>query len=193
MAAARAYAADAYLRNADVILWRLYTTSYDLEDRVEAEKWCAELGRRFPGDLRFVKCQLWLMSMHDEEVDVQRAWELAAEYERASTPQTVELDRRWAGMAVAAALAQAGLKDSARAVAVRSRGGASVDPARDLVYVEAFVRTLLGDNQEALDLLTEYLAVIGQGGAGTLGDHWWFNGLRDEPRYHTLFRDSGGG
>jgi TolB-like protein len=192
MAASRAYDADAYLRNADVILWRLYTTSYDLEDRVEAEKWCRELGRRFPGDVRFVECQLWLMSMHDAEVDVDRAWELAGAYEAASTPQTAELDRRWAGMAVAAALAGGGMADSARAVAVRSRGGAAVDPARDLMYVEAFVRTILGDTDEAFNLLTQYLAVIGQGGAGELAEHWWFEGLRGDPRYESVFGGGGG-
>ena len=86
---------------------------------------------------------------------------------------------------MAAALARAGQADSARAVAIRSRGGASVDPARDLVYVEAFVRTILGDNDEALDLLTEYMAVVGQD-SGELLDHWWFDGLREEPRYQTL-------
>ena len=184
MAASRAYEADAYLRNADLILWRLFSTSYDLEDRIEADRWCSELGERFPGDQRFVECQLWLMSMYDAEVDVDRAWELAGEYERLSSPQTVELDRRWAGMAVAAALARAERADSARAVAERSRGSAAMDPARDLVYVEAFVRTLLGDNDEALDLLTEYIAVSGRDFSGP--EHWWFAGLGEEPRYQAL-------
>jgi tetratricopeptide (TPR) repeat protein len=190
MAASRAYEADAYLQNADLILWRLFSTSYDLEDRVEADRWCRELGRRFPRDARFTECQLWGMTMHDSYVDADRAWELAEEYERMSSPETVELDRRWAGMAVAAALAQAGRADSARAVAERSRGGAAIDPARDLVYVEAFVRTALGDHDEALDLLTEYMAVVGPSSVEVL-DHWWFDGLREEPRYQTL-RGSGG-
>jgi len=191
MAASRAYEADAYLQSADLILWRLFSTSYDLEDRIEADRWCRELGRRFPGDSRFTECQLWGMTMHDSEVDVDRAWALAEEYERMSLPQTAELDRRWAGMAVAAALARGGRADSARAVAERSRGGASVDPARDLVYVEAFVRTILGDNDEALDLLTEYLAVVGLD-SGEVLDHWWFDGLREEPRYRTLRGSEGG-
>jgi TolB-like protein len=190
MAASRAYEADAFLQNADLILWRLFSTSYDLEDRIEADRWCRELGRRFPGDPRFTECQLWGMTMHDSYVDADRAWELAEEYEWMSSPETVELDRRWARMAVAAALAQAGRADSARAVAERSRGGASIDPARDLVYVEAFVRTVLGDHDEALDLLTEYMAVVGPSSVEVL-DHWWFDGLREESRYQTL-RGSGG-
>ena len=124
------------------------------------------------------------MSMYGAEVDVDRAWELAGEYERLSSTQTVAMDRRWAGMAVAAALARDERADSARAVAERSRGTAAMDPARDLVYVEAFVRTLLGDNDEALDLLTEYIAVSGRDFSGP--EHWWFAGLREEPRYQAL-------
>jgi hypothetical protein len=184
MAAARAYEADAYLRNADLILWRLFSSSYDLEDLVESEKWCHELGRRFPSDQRFAECQLWLMSMHGARIDIERAWELAGQYERASTPEKVELDRRWAAMAVAAVLATAGKADSARAVAVRARATAAIDPARDLTYLEAFVRSLLGDEQVALDLLTEYVAVSGRDLSGP--EHWWFAGLRGEPRYQAL-------
>lgn len=184
MAASRAYEADAYLRNADLILWRLFSTSYDLEDRVEATRWCSELGRRFPGNQRFVECHLWLMSMPGANPSIDSAWALAAQYEAMSSAGSAELDRRWAGMAVAAALARVGKTDSARAVAVRSRGSATIDPARDLLYVEAFLRTVLGDRKEALDLLTEYLAVTGQDFSGP--EHWWFSGLRDESRYQAL-------
>jgi TolB-like protein len=192
MAASRAYEADAYLRNADLILWRLFSISYDLEDRVEAERWCGELGRRFPSDARFAECQLWLMTMHDAEIDLDQAWELATEYEELSPSQTVDFRRRWARMAVAAALARAGQPDSARVVAERSRGGAAIDPARDLVYLEAFVRTILGDNDEAMNLLAEYLAVVGED-AGEQLDHWWFDGLRAEPWYPALREGCGGG
>jgi TolB-like protein len=38
LAALRAYEADPYLSNANVTLWRLFTTSYDLEDAIEAKK-----------------------------------------------------------------------------------------------------------------------------------------------------------
>jgi hypothetical protein len=174
------------MRNADLILWRLFSTSYDLEDEIEAERWCSELGRRFPAYQRFAECQLWSMSMHGASIDVNRAWQLARQYERGSSPEKLELDRRWAGMAVAASLARAGKADSARAVALRSRGTAAIDPARDLVYVEAFVRTLLGDKKEALDLLTEFVAVSGRDMSGP--EHWWFAPLRDEPRYQALRR-----
>jgi serine/threonine-protein kinase len=57
--AQRAYEADAYLSHADQILWRLYTTSYDLEQFADAQRWCDEGVRRFPDDLLFAECQLW--------------------------------------------------------------------------------------------------------------------------------------
>jgi serine/threonine-protein kinase len=189
MAAARAYRADAYLRNADVILWRLYTTSYDLENLPEAGHWCSELGRRFPDDDRFVECQLWQMTMHDAEIDVDRAWGLEKALIATRPGQEVEFSRRWSGMGVAAVLARAGLPDSARAVAYRSRGDASVDPTRDLVYVEAFVRTLLGDREEAIDLLAEFMAATS--GAPSDIDYWWFNDLREEPGYQALLGVAG--
>jgi class 3 adenylate cyclase/TolB-like protein len=190
MAASRAYQADAYLRSADAILWRLYTTSYDLEDQIDAAHWCAELGRRFPGEPRFAECQLWHMTMHDAEANVDRARELADELISLRPVQEAEFSQRWAGMALAAVLARENMADSARAVAYRSRGNASVDPTRDLVYVEAFVRTLLGEFDEATDLLAEYMAAVG--GDPSDIDYWWFDDLRNEPRYQALLASGGG-
>ena len=189
--ASRAYEADAYLRTADQVLWRLFLASYDLEDLPEANRWCLELGRRYPGDDRYADCRLWTMTMHGAEADVDAAWTLVEEYVRLSPPQMEEFRRRWAGMATAAILAREGLADSARAVANRSQGSAAIDPARDLLYLEAFVRTILGDNEEALDLLTEYVAVVGEGEGDGL-DYWWFDELREEPRYQMLRGSEGG-
>ncbi|MCL7958904.1 MAG: adenylate/guanylate cyclase domain-containing protein, partial [marine benthic group bacterium] len=184
MAATRAYEADAYLRTADVILWRLFSTSYDLQDQVDAAHWCRELGRRFPGDDRFAECRLWLMTMHGGETNVDSAWAHAADMVRLRSPQTEEFNRRWAGMAVAAVLARAGMEDSAAAVADRSRGDATVDPIKDIAYAEAFVRTLLDDYDTAVDLLAEYMAVSGRDPSDI--DYWWFTPLAEIPRYQML-------
>jgi serine/threonine-protein kinase len=184
MAASRAYQADAYMRNADVILWRLFSTSYDLEDQPEAEHWCQELGRRFPSNQRAIECGLWHMTIDGATVDVDSAWALADAYEQTLTPQTEAFYTRWVGMGMAAVLARAGLADSAGAVAERSRGDDELDPTKDLVYFEAFVRTLTGDHDIALDLLSEYMALSGKDPSEV--DHWWFDALREEPRYRTL-------
>jgi len=184
MAATRAYQSDTYLRNADVILWRLFSTSYDLQDQVDATHWCQELGRRFPGDDRFAECRLWMLTMHDAEANVDSAWAHAADVVSLRSPQTEEFNRRWAGMAVAAVLARAGMADSARAVADRSQGDATIDPIKDLAYAEAYVRTLLGEHDTAIDLLAEYMAVSGRDPSEI--DFWWFTPLEEIPRYQML-------
>lgn len=66
-------------------------------------------------------------------------------------------------MFVAKALARAAkdeansaLADSAGALLVANRGNLEVDPDRALLTMEAFVRTLLEDYDEAIDLLRLY-------------------------------------
>src|SRR2546425_7309789 len=70
---------DAYLAGADVILARLYATSYDLELFQPAIDWCEKGQRRFPNDPRFVECQLVLLSTKARDPDVGEAWRLAAD------------------------------------------------------------------------------------------------------------------
>src|SRR5207247_6299994 len=53
-------------------------------------------------------------------------------------------------------LARAGLKDSASHVLVAARGGRDVDPEQELLSLEAFGRTLLGERDQAIDLLKRY-------------------------------------
>ena len=60
--ARRAYEADAYLTAAPEILYRLYVTSFDLEQFPNAEKWCDELRSRFPRHLAAARCQLWILT-----------------------------------------------------------------------------------------------------------------------------------
>src|SRR5438046_4325410 len=61
LAARHAYEEDAYLEDANNTLSRLFSGSLDLEQFIEARRWCAEGARRFPNDYRFAQCQLWLM------------------------------------------------------------------------------------------------------------------------------------
>jgi DNA-binding SARP family transcriptional activator/TolB-like protein len=61
-AARRAYEEDAYLRNVDQVLDVLYRTTLFLERPAESARWC-HLGRhKFPGDWRFVQCELAILS-----------------------------------------------------------------------------------------------------------------------------------
>jgi hypothetical protein len=90
-------------------------------------------------------------------------------------------------MLVATALARAGLADSARSVARAARGDATIDPTRDLSLAEASVHMILGDHDEALRLLSTYVAANPQFRATMAKDQtWWFRDLRSDPRYRTL-------
>jgi hypothetical protein len=92
-------------------------------------------------------------------------------------------------MFVGAALARAGLKDSASHVLVAARGGRDVDPEQELLSLEAFGRTLLGDPGQAIDLLKRYVAANPRHSFQRGGDiFWWWRELRKDPRFAQLER-----
>ncbi len=189
LAAQKAYQADAYLDNARDVIWWLAISSYDLDRPEEARRWCLEGQRRFPEFYRFTECKLWLMTMSGIPPEPARAWSLLREFRSLTPPQEEAfLDRR-ARMAVAAVVARAGLRDSARAVATAARAGSGPDPSHELAYYEAFVRTLLGDRSAALDDLEEYLAA-NPGDRSEAARTWWFEPLHDEPRFRRLVGES---
>ena len=88
---------------------------------------------------------------------------------------------------VAATIARAGLKDSAHAVIERSRGTPELDPEHDLVALEAFVRTLLGEQDEAIRLLQRYVAANPEHSFRVGGDvFWWWFDLQKHPGFQAL-------
>jgi len=187
LAALRAYEADPYLNEAPTILWRLFSSSLDLEDGVEATRWCDEAYRRFPGDPRFLECQISLLALPGQKPDVSKAWQLLEQNVKLYPPNQREFRQRRGQLLVAMALVRAGLPDSARNVALRSRSDATVDPTRELVYIEALLRNMLGDRDEALRLISVYLATNPQERPSMANDDtWWWRGLREDPRYRRL-------
>jgi hypothetical protein len=169
------------------VLWRLFSSSLDLEDPKEAEKWCGEGRQRFPDDPRFQECQLWQFTFEGQTPDIDRAWTLAGRYEELSPPDLREFRRLRARMIIAMALARAGLADSARAVAASAEGNPRVDPDRELLYFGAFAHNILGDKEEAFRLLARYLASNPQQRASLAKDQsWWLRDLRNDPRYKQL-------
>jgi serine/threonine-protein kinase len=187
LAARRAYEADAYLSNADQVINRLFLASYDLEQFVDAVHWCEEGARRFPGDFKFAKCQLWSLTTRAMEPDVARAWKLADSLPSLSPANRREIEAREARMIVAMVLARAGLADSARAVARRARAGPDVDPTLDLVWDEIYVHILLGDKDQAIESLKSFLAA-NPDRRNELGEssNWWFRDIENDPRYKAL-------
>ena len=186
LAARSAYEEDAYLSNAPDILYRLFFTSYDLDQQRQAQRWCQEGARRFPQDFRFHECQLYMMTRL-EQPDVPRAWRLLAGIDSlvpAPRRQAIHLREQ---MMVAATIARAGLKDSAHAVIERSRGTPELDPEHDLVALEAFVRTLLGEQDEAIRLLQRYVAANPEHSFRIGGDiFWWWWDLQKHPGFQAL-------
>ena len=91
-------------------------------------------------------------------------------------------------MIVAAILARAGLKDSARHVAVRvTQHSRSSTPPETSSCIGAFAYTLMGDTVEALKSLEVYLAANPERRASYAEDSgWWFRSLQEDPRFKEL-------
>jgi tetratricopeptide (TPR) repeat protein len=183
--ARRAYELDPYLTNADKTLWRLFTTSLDLEQSVQATHWCEEEQSRFPSDPHSVECQIMLFALTDVKPDIPRVWKLLDQYVELNPPNQRDFMRKRGAMLVSWALARAGMKDSARSVVVRSRVEADDDPPRELALFEAMTRTMIGDTDDALQQLAIYTAANPQMRKSLTTDPW-FKPLRDNPRFLAL-------
>ena len=190
LAAVRSYEADPYLSSAKQTLYSLFNASYSLEDQVEATHWCDEGRRRFPDYFRFAECRLWLMGMKGQEPDVDKAWQVHQEFVKLTPPNLRAYYSLYGHMGVALVLARAGQPDSARSLMSKSRGDATIDATRDLAYYEALVRVELGDTDEALRLLSTYVAANPQKRQDIAKDETWVD-LRSDPRFVTLFGKPG--
>ncbi len=186
-----AYEADAFLSTAPTVLWRLFSVSYDLEQFTQARTWCEEGARRFPADFHFAECRLLGLSLPGVAPNVAEAWRLADSVAALAPERQRAYERHLGAILAAAVLARAGLADSARAVLVRARAGADVDPQQQLPFYAAYVRTLLKDDDEAVALLRGMVAGAteqGTAGASEWGAHWWWRGLQNRPDFQALVR-----
>ncbi|HEY7194000.1 MAG TPA: serine/threonine-protein kinase [Gemmatimonadales bacterium] len=187
LAALQAWEADEYLSEASAVLWRLYSASLDLEDAAEASRWCAEGQRRFPKDPFFTECRISLYAIRGLKPDVPALWRLVDQYAKMYPEDQQEYRRKRAQILLSMALANAGLRDSAKSVALRARGDPTIDPTNDLMYLEVAARNVMGDREEALRLLGRYLATNPQERESVARDEtWFFKGLRDDPRFKTV-------
>jgi serine/threonine-protein kinase len=150
-----AYAADPYLLSAAEVLNRLFSTSFELHQDADARHACNETERRFNQTWYQAYCALSLMAWTDRRVDPQRAWETYDAPSRVDSPATRARTRPSLAMLMAAALARAGMPDSARHVIARARREAPDDP--EVMRLEAAGRLLLGDTAVAHQLMADYL------------------------------------
>jgi len=120
---------------------------------------------------------------------VPALWKLVDQYAKMFPEAQQEYRRKRTQILLSMAIANAGpgLKDSAKAVALRARGNLTVDPTNDLVYLEVAARNVMGDRNEALRLLGNYLATNPQERESIAKDEtWFFRGLRDDPQFKAL-------
>ncbi len=191
LAGRRAYEEDAYLQEADLVVWRLVTGSYDLGQFTEAQRWCDTGLKRFPDNSDFALCQLMVMTTPAAKPDPARAWRLVARVDSLAPKFEAQYDHLWATIYAGGVLARAGLQDSARSVLRRARDGATpeVDKTRWLHLLEGYMSTLVGDTTEALDQI-QLWAAVNPGASFTAG--WWWNGLRGNPRFEQIVAEAGG-
>jgi serine/threonine-protein kinase len=187
-AASRAYRADAYLRSARTILQRLFLAQYNLEHFPEAMNWLNLFRQRFPNDRFYYDGRLLMYRARFGKPDIDSAWTYAAK-ELEMAPETERpFSRKRLDMYVAGVIANAGRGDSARQVLLRARDASgTLDPKRDLAAIEAAVRVMLGDQDEAVRLLKEYLSVNPEhrkGFAARTG--WWWRDLQSNPKFKAL-------
>jgi eukaryotic-like serine/threonine-protein kinase len=192
LTALSAYKADPYLTDINKTVFRLFRTSLDLANAQQAKQWCDEGARRFPTDYRFVECRLWLLTLPDQQPQptAPQIWKAYDAYVAAN--KVSKLAPRQGLMLAAIALTQAGLKDSAKAVIAKAQGNESIDPAGDLMQLEAMARAQLGEKDKAISLLRRQLAAHPQQRSIKKGpdESWWFKSLHDDPQYKALI---GGG
>jgi hypothetical protein len=186
-AALNAYNADAYLSSAKLIMMRLFWTSHDLEQFPEALKWCMEGRRRFPADPDFTACRLWMYTTRYEKPDIDTAWAYRDRYMALTSEKKRAYAQKLGDILVAGALARAGLPDSARHVLLRARATPEEDPSRDLEGTEAVIRVILGDQDEAVRLIADYLtANPGHRKGFATRTGWWWRDIQGNPKFKAL-------
>jgi TolB-like protein len=183
--ARRAYEEDAYLDAAPDILWRLTTGNYDLAEFTQSRRWCDEGGKRFPADYRYTQCRIILMTTRATEPRPDEAWRLLARQDSLA-PATRRAEAHATGaMYTAGVIARAGMPDSAKRVLSRTYAAVTpeVDPEHDLLRLRAYILTLAGDTDGAIDVLKQYAAVVPH---SSFDHYWWWQEVRASRRYGEL-------
>ncbi len=196
--AAKAYEADRYLTEANFVLQRLFYTAYDTHSFTQASKWCDEGGARFPRDFQFTLCRLWLMLVPNAPTDIAEAWRLAARLDTLAPAADSVTYSHLARMIVGGVIGKSPsgtptpLADSARHVLERARLPTRDDPEHEMEGYEAVMRVRIADYDEALRLLTRYVAANPDHSFRVGGDvHWWWEPIRQMPQFQRLLKGEG--
>jgi serine/threonine-protein kinase len=178
-----AYDADAFLTDIRAVLNGLFFSNLNAGQFEEARRWCRSARNRYPEDPRFAECELFLLGWSGRtHADVESAWRILRSIESNDTTGILAFNSTFRRMMVAAVIARSGMRDSARHVLTRTRGG-DKPPAH---FAEAYVQVLLGDHQTAIRLLREILTKSPHARA-SIAHTLWFKDLHNEPDFQALF------
>jgi serine/threonine protein kinase/tetratricopeptide (TPR) repeat protein len=178
LAAQRAYEADAYLRDASGIVFRLFLTSFHLERYAEAGEWCHQGQQSFPREWPFLMCRLSLMGWSPlVQPKVSQAWSVMNQLDTIAAPEVLTWLRPEMTMMVATVLARIGLRDSAESVIARANKAAPADTR--ILYYEALARVRLGQRERAAALLQELIR----------RNPNFATTFRSDPAFKSLWRD----
>jgi hypothetical protein len=152
----RAYVEDPYLEQMRVTVFRLFEYSFALGKDTAAARWCAEGRGRFDDHI-FDDCRLSLAAWSDGfRLTPDSAWLLVdAELSGYPAPLRPMLQPRLYAL-LAAVLARADQKDSARVLLKRAR---ALDEGAGMLKDAAGVYSLLGERDSAFAMMRAYLAL----------------------------------
>jgi serine/threonine-protein kinase len=183
-----AYDADAFLTEGRAVRQMLITTNLNAGRFDDARRWCNEAQKHYPDDLRFFECQLVILGWSGtSRADVATAWEKLRDAERRDSARLLTSNARFRRMMVAAVLARAGLRDSARSVV--SQAPAAADQIRAAGTADAYVHVLLGEKREAITVLDRLVSESPQV-RPVVRRSPWFRDIHTEPEFRRLVEGS---
>ncbi len=198
-AAEEALGRDAFLQQGADIVTRMYYGALTLERWDDAQHWCRRGRHDFPTHWSLLDCPLTLLALRPGKApSPDSAWARLRTIQALEPAGAPELGPPYRNvfrrMMVAVVLARAGLRDSARAIiaAEHSRVANDADMRVSLLYDEARVRLLLGERDQALGLLREYVSAKPELRGYVRNDFSW-RALRQDERFRALVADSGAG
>ena len=182
-AIAQALQTDAFLLSEPTVLrWKILA-ELNLEDYKDAQQTCTRGARWYPLNLAFLNCQYMILGWSAGDLkSATRAWQLASKAENLVTPARRSDVYRTKLLMTAAILARAGYRDSAesllRTFVATRKGGVDID---GFASDEAYVRLLVGQQDEALALLKTFLH-YNWAQRGYIERTPWFRPLHANPR-----------
>ncbi|HSL71031.1 MAG TPA: BTAD domain-containing putative transcriptional regulator [Longimicrobiales bacterium] len=177
-----ARASDAFAAELHHILYALSLASFELGQDRDAQTWCDEGRRRFPGDQEFLYCQMVLLAWADSiPADTARAFSLLQQLQNWPGAIQPHQARQFSLLTAATALRAGHLE---RGSTILERASQPGEVSKSTV-IEAAVRAAAGQNSNAIGLLERYSQSYPLLSSSELRSRM-FHRLRGDPRFAML-------